>query len=336
MSKDIEEDIAAAEAEWQQPPSVVRDEPPETALAVRVHNCFIDHETMSASIAKRADELGLLKDGKLVPVTPENVEHARTLNGLCRKASGLLAKTAKTLKEEALAWQRAVNAKQGELAKAIDQYKVPLAAGIKAVDDEAERIKREEEEAERKAIEDAARAEYEERMAAEKAERDAELARIKAEADRLAAERKQFEEQQAAAKAEADRVAAEAARKLAEERAEIEAEKKRLDDARRADEEKRQREERERQAVAEAQQRAIDEAKREAERKAKAEADAAAEAERLARIAPDKTKLAALAAKLRKIAIAMPEVSSPEAERFIGAIKARLSDIANTLETFGN
>lgn len=299
---DINDDIAAAEAEWV-PTVIINEELPETELVAKVQRVFEAQILPLAAVRKRRAELGV-ENAALC--TREHRQALTTINGMWRKINGQVDHVGEFLKAEALLVQKTVNGLmkmvKGEVAREqrpiLDKF-----AEWKAEDEAAERAKveaelqakREAEEAERKAaqaIEDARRA----------AEAEANLK----EAERLSIERWRLAEEQ---------------RKLNEanraENARIEAERRKIDEAQRIEREKLAEERREFEAA----QRAA--AKIESDRQAKIAADKAAEEaeqRRIALEAADKfnREQAAEKERLRLEAI---EPDLPKLRRFAAAIK---------------
>lgn len=367
--KAFEEDLNAAESSWgDSPPDVTHEEPPPTSLKVRAHNYFGDELAAYNAIAKRAEELGVVGG---TTVTTENYGNAKIMVGLCRNARGRIEKHRKAGVADALEWQRLVNSKARELTTAIETYEEPLKAGVKAIDDEKERVKREKLEAEECARVEAARLVAEAEAAARKAEQDAIAEANRIETERLAKERAEFLAEQAKAKAEADRVVFEAKqeqlrisilRKAEDaerqrERAEMErmvaAEKAKLEAERKAHEEAQQafqtmRENAERAESDRLAKIAADEAsaKQEAERKERERIDAEnaererVERERIAaenaeRLRPDAEKIRKYARAIHKVIDAAPAVASDEASEFLLGIVSGLASLANAANGFG-
>ncbi len=356
-----EDELDAVESSWVKVPDVTHDEPPTTALAVKAHNYFVDKILLADAIASRCVEIGITG-----PVTKENYDKAKLIVGMCRKSRGDIERARKAANEDALAWQRAVNSRARELIEPIEGIEEPFKAGIKAIDDEKARLKAEKEEAERQAIIAAENAKREAEEASRKAERDAEALRFKADQERLAAERKAFEEQQAVAKRESDRIQAETAKKLADERAEMEAERKRLDDIRQVEEAERQRERDKIEAERQRQRAVVDEANRverqriadelaelkrqrdeaDAKERERIAKDAAAKAEleriereaeeakRRAARAPDADKLREWAKAIRELAYDHADVGSEEAKAVVERIRMALDGAAEMAELF--
>lgn len=187
MKSDLESEIATAEESWPVPNIIPPEEPKETALAIRAHSYFSDKILLAAGIKARVASLGLTGE-----VTPENYNSAKTVTALCRKARGDIERNRKLANEDALAWQRAINGRAKELVAEIELIETPYKTGIKAIDDEKARIKQEAEDAERKAVEDAAWAKLEAERAADDAKRAAEAEANCIEAERLAKEREAF------------------------------------------------------------------------------------------------------------------------------------------------
>jgi hypothetical protein len=219
---------------------------------------------------------------KLTADTKEGYEEVRKAIRLCVSKRTEIDDTRKGLNEEALKWQRTVNAEAKRLTALIVEIEEPLKEKKKAVDDEAARFKAELE-AKQKAFVDGriakfveltgkpctteqaetwTDAEYFEALEAgrvERAQAEAEAARIaleeqakrealQAEQSKLAAERAEFERERAKQQEELDRLRYEAQlrqqeidaqraqveRQQREQQAAIEAERQRLEDEERA------------------------------------------------------------------------------------------------------
>ncbi len=259
----INDDIAAAEAEWA-PTVDIKEELPETGMVAKAERVFEAQILPLDAVRKRRAELGV-ENAALC--TREQREAMTTINGMWRKINGQVTKVGEFLKADALKIQKTVNGLMKKVKEEVAREQKPLLdkfAEWKAEDEAAERAKveaelqakREAEEAERKAaqvVEDARRAaeaeanrKEAERLAAERVILAAERAKEEAarrehnakvaaeqkaiqdeqrkEREKLAAERAEFEAaQRAAAKIESDRLA-----KIAAEKAAEEAEKRRL------------------------------------------------------------------------------------------------------------
>lgn len=258
----------------------------------------------------------------------EGYEIGRVLIADCRNLRAKVEARRKELKAESLEYGRKVDAVAKQLETALASIEEPLKLAKKAIDDEAERIKREKAEAE----EAARKAEYErqraEAEAKAKAEREAEEARLAEERRKqaeeraaLEAERRAFEEQRAkAAKEEAERQASERA-KIEEERRKVEAERARL-----------AAEEATRQAAARAEQEARDRIERERLEAERREVEAAELAKRREALKPDVDKVHAFAATLKQIE--GPKVKSIVAKRAIEVAMQHIADAAAHLQDF--
>ncbi len=110
--------------------------------------------------------------------TPEGYESTRLAIGNCRKTRVAIESRRKDLKRDALTYGRAVDSAAKQLTALVEAIEAPLKERKLAVDDEKERVAREEREAEQRAIE-----------AERAAEREVEEARMAAERKELAAER---------------------------------------------------------------------------------------------------------------------------------------------------
>lgn len=134
--------------------------------------------------------------------TPENYERGRRAIAHMRSTRTGVDKRRKALNEDALAWQRRVNAKAKEITALIAEIENPLQEAKDLVDRSAEEARRAAEDAERARI----RAEQEAKLAAERAEFEerqrlaaAETAKLDEERRAFEAERAEFERQKAAA-----------------------------------------------------------------------------------------------------------------------------------------
>jgi len=134
--------------------------------------------------------------------TPENYEKGRRAIAHMRSTRTGVDKRRKALNEDALAWQRRVNAKAKEITALIAEIENPLQEAKDIVDRSAEEARRAAEDAERARV----RAEQEAQLAAERAEFEerqrqaaAETAKLDEERRAFEAERAEFERQKAAA-----------------------------------------------------------------------------------------------------------------------------------------
>ena len=273
-----------------------------------------------------------------------------------------IKKTHERVKKDALRYCQIVDETKRTLIAIIAPGEEHLKRLEKIVTDEEARIKRE---AEEKRLAEQARIEREKREK-EESERQAELDRLakdraefeaqkaeservaKIEADRVAAGVAKAREEAAKELAEAKRIAEEAAaiergnlrkieeaqraeqEKLRQEREQIEADRKRLEDAERARvqaiEIEAARKRQEEQDKIDAEQRAEREAREAVERKAREEEEAKAEAARRAAMATDVDKMAGLLRELESVTIPT-DLKSPEAievaeniDRMLGVI----------------
>lgn len=290
--------------------------------------------------------------------TKEGYEAVRLGIGKLRTYRSEIEKRRVELKADALEWGRKVDSEAKRLTGLLLAIEEPLKAKKQIVDDEKDRIKREKELAEKRAIEEKIKAEREAEEARLKAIREAEEAKIREEQARLAEER---------AKLEAERKRIEEAQRIERER--VEAEQRKIEEARRAEQEKidarnreiaeQQRKEREaieaeRQKIA-AENARIEREEFERQAKIKAEAEAAAKAERervaaeeakakeAERQAAEKVRLEALKGDVEKVrdygkairAIkSPPEVKSREAWKQVNDAFENLMEIADKLEAF--
>ncbi len=324
-------ELDAVEAGWDRTvPDVTKDESPETALAVKAHGYFQEKILLASGIRERAKELAL--DGV---VTTDNYGHAKVIAGMCRRARGDIERNRKLANEDALAWQRAINARAKELVAEVEVVEAPYKTGIKQIDDEKERAKREKEEAERKEIEDAAlaRVEAERALEDEKRAREAEANRI--EAERLKTERAAMEEEQRKLNAELDAKLAEQKRISDEHFAAGKAERDKLEAElaqHRAEKEAMQKAERDRVAAAlKAEGDRLVAEQAEAERVAAAEREAA----RLESIQPDIAKVRMYGTLIGKVK-APSNLTSDEANAVVNRVRADLAAIASALAEFGS
>ncbi len=233
----INDDIAAAEAEWTAPaklPDAAQEESYELTRTAKVDAAFKERVLPLESIKLRRTQLGL--DGEL---TREKLESVKSLNGLCRKANGDIDRVSDWIKEDALKLQKLVNTRKNEFKAQVAKIQQPMLAFItkcKEEDEAAERAKveaelqakREAEEAERKAaqaVEDAKREAERKQFQADRASLEAKLAAELADRQKVQAELSAFKQAKAAEEAEQRRIALEAADKFNREQA---AEKERL------------------------------------------------------------------------------------------------------------
>lgn len=221
-------------------------------------------------------------------------------------------KTRKDLKAEALKFGQAVDSEAKRITALLEPIELHLETEQKRVTDELARIQREKEEAERAKAEEEARKIREAEEAKIREAHEAEEKRLAAEREKLAAERREQEERDRVEREKIDaerREIEEARRKLADEQARVDAEKKRL-----ADEEaarqlaEREREESERRRLA-------DEAY--AEKRA-AEIEAAR---------PDKATIGLLGSAI--LALRMPDTKTEKAQQFVASVMEELSSLAD-------
>ncbi len=289
-------------------PSFAQTESPETQLAVMAHSFFQEKILLAAGIAERATQLKLAG-----VVTRDNYDQAKIITGLARKANGEIDRNKKIANAKALAWQKAINKRAGELKLEVADVAAPYLAGIKMIDDEDAKIKREAAEAAQKA----ARAEEETKMAAQAEANRVEREQLALERAKIDAERKEAEE---AMRGERERLQAELDARMAKERAE-QAERDRIADEAREVERRELAKFREEKAAAE-----------------KVERDRqAAEAARLKReaMAPDIDKVRAFGELIASCSGKFDRVTSPEAIAAIERAVKRLTTTSNDLISFG-
>lgn len=272
----------------------------------------------------------------LEATTPKGYEEVRQAIAVVRGTRTSLEKRRVELKAEALDYGRRVDAEARRLTAIIESIEAPLVEKKQAVDDEKARIKAEHDAAKLAAIEarlleeraaeearlKAIRDVEEQRIAAERAQLEAErtaLAEERRKADEATALARAAEEAKQAEQRERERVEREAeAARLRAEREALDRERQELEDVRRAQE----RVEFERKAQQQA----------EADAKARIEAERIADAEREARIAellPDAKKLNVFAAAL--LAIQAPAVKSSTAKRVLAAAVQDINGVAERL-----
>jgi chromosome segregation ATPase len=324
-------------------PEVPMPDAPEAAPAAKTTLPLVVYTPKREEIAALKEECGLkiVTDDKgkqtatvaLDASTTAGYKLVQTKRAQCRTWRGQLEKDRTAANAEALKHQRAVNALAKEIEADILSLEEPLAAEMKRIDDEKDRIAKEKAEAVEKAQREKLEAEAAERRAKEKAERDAEETRLaeerkKLEAERakIAEERRLMEERQ---RIENERIAAERAKveaeqaeakRIAEEEAAAKREKiERLAAESRAADEKRFAEERARldeerakidadRKRQEAERLELERLKFEAEAKERAEKEAAERAERLRveneRMQKQQAELQAAAEKERQAKLA--------------------------------
>lgn len=282
--------------------------------------------------------------------TSENYEQGRKAIAHIRHTRVEIERRRKALKAESLSYGRKVDSVAKHFTELLEQIETPLQLAKDAVDIERARVKREKEEAAKAEFEAKIRAEREAEEAVLKAARDAEEAKLAEQRAELEAERAKLaaDRAEAEAKAKAEREAADAAR-LAEqarvyaeqkaERERLQAERQAIEAERRAmqaEKEKADRVEFERLAKLKAEQDARDNLERErlaAEGARKlAEAEAVAERARLDAIRPDAGLLSDFAAALR--AVPRPNVKTPEAAEVVSGAGAALDEITKALDMF--
>jgi chromosome segregation ATPase len=271
---------------------------------------IVQYDTSEEQIAKLGEECKGIAFN-----TPENYEIGRVALGKLRGLRTAVEKRRKEIKADILERGRNIDAVAKHFTDLIEAIELPLVAAKRAVDDEAERAKREQERAEIIALEAKLKAEREEAEAKAKAEREAEEARLAAERERLAAERAQQEE--------ANRAAAEAQRieqaNIEAQRAELRKQQEVIDaanrEAARIENELRQREKAEQDRLA-------------------AEEAAKAEAARLDALRPEVDRVHAFAADIRVLIDRGPAVESIECRRALDWATAKLRAVADGLYAF--
>lgn len=272
--------------------------------------------------------------------TPKGYEEVRVAIAELRGTRVKIENRRVELKADALEFGRKVDATAKTLTALIVEIEEPLKSKKAAVDDEKERVKREAEEAEKRALEAKVRAERVAEEAKLRAAREVEDARLKADAERLAAERAAYEEQK---RKDEEAQAAERARveeRLAAERAAQRAAQAKID-AERAEVEKRARAVAEQEAAArraEEKRQADLQAERErAEAHERALAAAKREAELLAAMAPEIERVHTFGAEIRAFAVGHAKLetfASQDCGRVVMEAFERLGQIADDLEHF--
>jgi hypothetical protein len=259
--------------------------------------------------------------------TSAGYEEVRIAIGNLRATRTAIEKRRVELKADALAFGRLVDTEAARFTRLILEIEDPLKAKKAVIDDEAARIKREKELAAAKLIQDEIDRKAAEKLAAEKAVRDAEEARLAEERAKLVLEREALIAQrlalEAAANAELARAAA--ARKVEQDR--MDAERAKVDAERRAVEALRQQGERaefERLAKINAEKLAYDVLERARVEKARQDAE-------LAALAPDLEKVATFANAIRSLQA--PKVKSKRLADMLATTMQGLGDIAAALES---
>jgi len=321
----------------------------ETALETRYEYPV----TLADIEAKRAEYAAITCD------TPAEYEVCRLAIANCRTTRVAIEERRVELKAASLAYGRRVDATARELTTLIEHLEEPLKAKKLVVDTERDRVKREAEEAELRAIEERVHAERDAEEARLRAERQLEEERLAVERERQAEERVRLDAEreaiEAQQRAERERLDAERmavalaqqaeANRLAVERARLENDRILADEAARKERESIAAERREAERVEFERQATIH---AEAEAKAQAErhriaADEArvAEAERqetartrLAALRPDAEKLAAFASVLEGVAV--PKPKSREAKAHLAVCVGALAEIVASLRGFAN
>lgn len=294
----------------------------------------INYPTTLAEIeAKREQYAAITCD------TPAEYETCRLAIADCRTTRVAIEERRKELKADSLEYGRRVDSMAKELTALVESLEEPLKAKKLVVDTERDRVKREAEEAEVRAIEEKVRADREAEEARLRAEREAEEARLAVERERLAEEQRKLDAEratvEAAQKAEREAIAAERAKLEADQRA-ADAAAQHERDALEAQRREADRVEFERQATIRAEAEAKQRAERErveAEEARVAEAERQAKAQaRLEALRPDAEKLAAFATTIENIAT--PAVSSKEARALLSGCVARMVSVAKDLRGF--
>lgn len=288
--------------------------------------------------------------------TPAGYEAVRVAIGNLRTTRGAIEKRRVELKADALAFGRLVDTEAKRFTGLILEIEDPLKAKKAVVDDEADRVKREKELVAALALQAEIDRKAAEKVAAEKAIRDAEAARLAEERAALAVERAEYEAQQKRdqEKAKADLAAywagVEATQRVqAEERERADAERAVREAAAHAERARIALEQKAEQDRLNAERRALEAERVKAERaeferqaKIQAEKDAAAKIEQdridearrkaeLAALAPDIEKVNELVAVIR--AIAAPKCKSKKVAELVAETIVALGHVADALTT---
>jgi hypothetical protein len=363
----IEDDINAAEQEWDRSSPALKTELPETGLAIKADKIFEEQIIPISAIEKRRTELGV-ENAALA--TREQRASLATVNGLCRKVNGQVEKVRKFLVEDAVRVQKVCNTRAKDIKAEVAKIQKPILdkfaewdaedeAAAQAIIDAEQRIEREAQEARHAAERQRQEAERQRLEEANKAllvQRETERLEREKEREAFAAERRKIEQ---AAQIERARIAAEAA-----EAAKVLADAQRVTEAKAAAErekfEKEKREFEAQKALAEKLERnRLAKIAAEETAKAKAEADriAAEEAEkqrialeaaerfqreqaaekerlRLEAIEPDKPKIHRLASAINLTEATAPDVTSDDAKEIVRWAREHLKRIAKTLLDF--
>ena len=267
--------------------------------------------------------------------TPAGYEEVRIAIAELRGRRVAIEKARVGFKADALAFGRLVDSEARRWTVALEEIEGPLKLKKAAVDDEADRVKREAEAEKIRALEAEIAANRARQEAEAKAVRDAEEARLATERVRLEAER--------AALAEERRLADDAARVLREATEAAQAtERARLAQVEAAQRVEREAIEAERRAVAAEREKADRiEFERQAKIKAETEAKAQAERDRLAAAAhqaeldalkPDLQKIRAFAESIRALALTAPKTKTKKAVGLVAGAITGLGAVAVALD----
>lgn len=269
--------------------------------------------------------------------TPKGYEEVRVAIANIRETRVAIEKRRVELKADALEYGRRVDAEAKRLTGMLLAIEEPLKAMKADVDYERSRLRAEKEAAEKRAVEERVRAERAAEEARLKAEREAEEerlrvlrvaeeARLAEERARLAVERKRMEEERLKAEAERRAEEAKAKKKREAEEAALRAEREAIEAERRrvaAERERAERAEFERIAKIKAE----DEARLQAERDRVAAIELAA---RLDALKPDLEKVRAFAQAIRSVQ--QPKVKSRKVAAVIASAVAALEHVAADLD----
>lgn len=283
--------------------------------------------------------------GQLSAENPAGYALVRSAIADCRNTRAKIEARRKELKAGALSYGRTVDGAAKELTGLIESFEGPLKEKKQAVDDEKLRVKREKEEAQRRAVEEKLRIEREaeEARLAEikavedariKAEQDAERARVEAERVKLEEEREEMRSEREAFEEERrlanEKLRAEREKADDEKREADRAEQERAAEVTRLEEIEREKLDQERREI-EAQKAKMEQAEAERVEAARKVAKAKAQAKHAKAMKPDLEKIAAFRAEILELSEAAPELKTSEAKDELELIVCKLRGAAGEI-----
>jgi len=278
--------------------------------------------------------------------TSDGYENVRKAIATTRKHRGDIEKKRKELKADAIEYGRKVDAEACRLTEALRAIEEPLQAEKDRIDEETERVRHAKAEKQRQENEAALKRALEAEEARLKEIRDQEEARLAEERKAIEAERAEFEAERARIAAGQKAKADAEVEALRVQRAAIEAEKAAIAESQKIiasqqaeiqrQKDAAERVEFERLAKIEAEKEASEKAQRDLAEKERLriehEKQVAEEARLAAAMASDIDKLRAFASVLRLID--HPEMNTPKAKTFFSGVVSEIRSIADKCETF--